>query len=330
MRRYGPFASRPVGPLPAGFQYQATDHQTTYLWNGAAWIVMDSDARYVDFRLHDWTPFEEIYATLPGDSNHQLTVSNGVGTIAGGLPSAGGNDRAYYLLTGQYADVEAALEFELSTVSAQCGIVLRSQAVGGVNSERVGVVAWSNVVFGASGNILHGVWRSDGDNTLTTDQQPTSLEFRRPMLDATGDGTTVIVKTAVPHNVGDGELVSIAGTGLWDDNQTVTAVPDALTFEFSHATVGGPTTGTYDHVQVAARRRLAVSLTGDLLRSKQWWPDMEPEPSWHDSTRARSLTLPATLAGGEPLPTSGQVGFLAAHLADTRSVTIYDMKIDTL
>lgn len=269
----------------------------------------------------DWNQFTMVPATSP-DNTIALTASAGRGVVTGSGAGASGNDRRLYLLPTEAADAELRCDWELVSGGSQLGLAFRAD-------ESEAVIVWNNIFFGASGNIIQGVWEYSG--AFHTNQSTPASMLRSQLLSASANGSTATFKARAPHHMpaGTSTVVSIEGVGSFGQ-ATVTSVPDATTFACASTASGSWTGGTYTWIGVVQRRKVAARLVGNRITWKQWLPG-EPEPSWADPLRAASATLPATLAGsGGPPPTSGRVGLLVAHLGNGGQVKVNDLVVTVL
>lgn len=269
----------------------------------------------------DWNHFTMVPVTST-DNTLTLTADAGRGVATGSGAGATGGDRRLYLLATEAADAELRCDWELVTGGSQLGFAFRAD-------ESEAVIAWNNIFFGASGNIVQGVWEYSG--TFHTNQAAPYSSLRAELLSASANGSTATFKTRTPHQLpaGTSTVVTIDGVGSFGQ-ATVTSVPDATTFAFSSTASGSWTGGTYSWVTGPKRRKVAARLVGNRIVWKQWLPG-DPEPSWADPLRAATATLPATLAGsGGPPPTSGRLGLLISHLGNGGQVRVNDLVVTVL
>lgn len=271
----------------------------------------------------DWSDFTPMVVTTGSDPINTITLESsgglsGIGTIhaTGGT---GGNDRRFYLLDDEeIEDVEVYLDASWSVIQAQIGLALRAD-------DTIAIVPWTNVVFDLQGRMNVGVWEyvEDG-NVLTTNQDANTNDvYGTEILSANASGGTVTVKTRLAHNLKTTDFINIMPAGTL--GKQVTGVTDAFTFTYAASGSGAVANADYwSFFSSIRRRKMAARLVGSRLSVKQWMP-WQPEPSWGDINYGFSVVLPATMpVSGAPLPTSGSIGILAAHLASSRSVSIND------
>lgn len=253
-----------------------------------------------------------------------------IGTVA--YVSGGGLDRNAYLLKGFSAadvEIEATLIPNYNQLT-QLGLVLRKQGT-------IAIIPWTNLVFGFSGQLLHGVWQwsATDNNTLATNQQAETVSYNTPVISSSGDGAIFTVICTTPHGLIAGtdlvDLTSISGT--LSNFMAVTTTPDALTFTVASAITGPFTGGTLKRVTAPRPPFLGkykARLINNILESKSWY-SFEGEPSW-GSIRAIRSVLPASLASGASLPRGkGGVGFLIAHTGDNMGTAgIADFTVTSL
>jgi hypothetical protein len=279
-----------------------------------------------------WDRFEEVSISGqdgdPPDNTIILTAEDCVGT-ATGSGGTHGNDRRVYLLEDSLtaADAEIRATFRLHSNSAQFGLALRT-------SNNEAIIAWSNVIFSASSNILHGAWEYGGNALISTNQMNSTCLNNQEILSASGDGSTVTVLTKQPHLlVSGGESVRITFGPF--SATAVTATPvDATSFTFSNANAGAWTTGSWTQCTVGPsttkRRHVAMRVIDDMMIVKHWNVG-EPEPSWADPRRANFSVFPSTLEGsGQPPPTSGRFGIVINHMDGTRSLDVENLEIQVI
>lgn len=245
---------------------------------------------------------------------------SGIGKIraSGGT---GGNDRRFYFLNGaEVQDVEVYGDFTWSDIGAQVGFALRGNV-----GNTIAIVPWTNVVFNLQARFNFGVWEYvENANVLTTNQDAfTNDVYGGPILSANASGGTVTVVTYLPHNLRTSDFISIPGASVL--GKQVTGVPNPYTFTYANAG-SGAVSGATDWTWFSSirRRKIACRLRGSKLEGKQWMP-WQPEPSWGDPNYGGSVVLPSTMpVSGAPLPTSGKIGILAAHLGSSRFIQIND------
>ena len=270
-----------------------------------------------------WDNFDLVEVTmLPANRNTiTLTGSQGIGTATGSV-SGDGNDRRFYMLKNFLArnvELEASFDVGPDASPGQIGLVVRHEG-------NLAVVEWCNIVFGITGQLLHGVWEYDQiAGTVATNQGTTLDGFKADTVSSSGNGTTFTVKTRTPHGLIVGSLVDLTGINAGLPNAgAVTVVTDALTFGVASAVTGPFTGGTYKTYAWKARAKAKVRLIDNVVQSKQWFRT-EGEPPWGDPNRTITNTLPATLSSGHAPPNSkGRVGLTIGHLGSTKFVTVSD------
>lgn len=311
-----------VGADPAGSAQDVADdladHETDFVAHRIRPVLWDTAA--------GWDRWSVIPVTNMDVTTDVVGVTaEGAATIEATGPS--GSDRRIYQLDsfGEAADMEARVTYD-ADAGAQVGIALR------VNPA-VALLAWQNIFFGASASILRGVWEwvPPGDTgTLTTNQTGQTPATEQAIISAEGDGTTVTVRSELPHllkrTTGNVKLFFGPFTG----STTFSATPiDATTFEVSSSEVGSWTEGTWnqDGVILAGniRRHIKAAIRGDLFSIAHWFDD-EPEPGLLDPLRSTTLPLPDPLgSSGGPPPASGGVGLMFGHLGNvSKTLTVYD------
>ena len=253
----------------------------------------------------DWHRFREVGVSEP-DNKLRLRTIGSIGH-ATGMGGTSFNDRRFLVLRDLEAtDVEIAAQF-LTTTGAQFGLGAR------VGPDRA-VAVWHNVYYRGSARVLQGIWRYDGANLHSTNQQEGhTAGFGWVALGAVGDGTMVTVTTAEPHHLVRGDLVDHGG-GMSDLGMAFVhdaPGPNTYTLELPLEGVWGA--GTWQDLAAEVPRWLALRLTGTRISFKQWLP-REVEPSWDDPERTVVNELPPVLDDGQPVPT--QAG---RHRPDARA-----------
>jgi hypothetical protein len=272
-------------------------------------------------RVWDWSRFTELPVSEPWNTMSLTTIGPIAHATGVGGPSAG-DRRLYALRDVQATDVEVAALF-LPSEYAQFGIGMRIQP------DRA-VVVWQNVLFRGNARVIEGVWEFDGSSLHSTNQQDVfSPGVEWEAVGAVGDGSTVTVTTARPHQIGPGTFVFHGGDMVDLGMGWVTATPGPYTYVFPSPLVGSWGPGTWQTMIVAEPRWLAARLVGNRVTFKQWLP-REIEPSWDDPARAIVSDLPVELDSGGAPPQTGGVGMMIGHLGDGGRVEVRDLRVTPL
>lgn len=263
------------------------------------------------------------------DNAIDVDYAAGVASIRG--TGGAGNERRLLTIPDLLmADAELYFEYDIvghASGQGQTGLVFRRQG-------DVAVVVWQNILFGANASIIQGTWEYDGRTLAGTNQDAEHADlWGSEIVSAVGNGTTVTVTTATPHPsaLAAGQGLTLVGVGSFTD-VTVATVPTSTTFTFTDATVGSWTGGRWRWNLFApnGRRKVRGRLVGNTITFHQWIAGQD-EPSWGDSVRTITNTIPATLGTGKARPTGmGEVGLVVSHLGDGAQVNIYDFEITNL
>jgi hypothetical protein len=284
----------------------------------------------VDFdQVGDFDLFTVEVVSIPDNTIAETIVSGeGVFTASGGA----GDDRRLYL----YDDpaftpevVEGLIRIGVTIGSpglAQPGLVLNTQPE--TDLPGIAPIAWVNVIFGASGVLLHGVWQYQAHDLLSINQHAVSnYLFGTPAVSIVGSGTTITVTTTEPHMVSSGDIVQIVSSDLGLDQQFTGGItivsPTVFRVNDTHAGTG---TGYYRWVAIptGARAWIRARLVGQTLTTRYWLDGMD-EPTEDDTLRTVSVVLPVDLSEqGQTLPTFGQVGIVVAHIGDGGQIFVND------
>lgn len=307
-------------------------------WTGADAETPQPSLGSLDLRLDDieTTDWWDRFTSVPVngiDNVLKLTYNPSTGVANARGVGGAGNERRFFVLPNQLmADAELYFEYDIIGAPAgagQTGLVLRRQG-------DVAVIVWQNIVFGANGNMLQGTWEYDGRTLIGTNQDAENAEiWGSEIVSAVGNGTTVTVTAATPHPPAlvAGGAITLVGVGAFGD-VTVASIPTSTTFTFASATVGSWTGGRWKWNLFAptpnGRRKVRARLVGNTVTFHQWITGQD-EPSWSDSTRTITNTIPATLGTGKPRPIGlGEVGFVLSHLGEAAQVNIYGFEATSL
>lgn len=247
-------------------------------------------------------------------------------TFTGTGAGAGNDRRIYYLDSSSITNGEVRLTTDNATngsnSAGQIGIALRGADNGPA------VVFWQNILFGATGQMPNGIWQYNGTTLQSTNQLANTTSLWGPdIISMTGSGTLALARTRGPHGLRGGHIITVSGAGGFNAGYTVHDCPTADSFRVWSTFSGTVSAGNFTWTFAPSPRTMAVRVNGSTMTSKCWLTTL-PEPSWSDSLRVATNTIPGTLAvGGVAAPATGLVGIVVAHLGNGASVTARDLII---
>lgn len=287
--------------------------------------------RDVDFNTAGDTSaaFGTVEMVSPPDNTITLSESGGEGVFAATAAGAVGvNDRRLYLFDSAFQPANVDVLGRFGRVvgapgDTQRGFVARvKQADASLGQAPI---FWTNVIFGADGNGITGVWEwPTALNVLHTNQTGGSSLYG-PDATVVGAGGTVTVTTTVPHLLANSHIIQVVSPGLSLDVQVAAAITvvDDYTFTFSNATTGS-STGYFRWLFTppGVRTWMRMRLHANVITAK-YWMDGHAEPADGDTLRTTTTTLATTLLSGAALRTGGgRVGYVVAHMGKDSQVLV--------
>jgi hypothetical protein len=296
----------------------------------AAGLRVSARVVSVDFNdVGDWTAFptEEYVSTADGTTITR-TLAGGEGVFSSAAVSTTANDRRLFLYDPSFqpANVDVLARFGRvvgSPGDTQRGFVARVKVADASLGQAP--IHWTNVIFGADGHSITGVWEWNTAHSVLHTNQTGGNGLYSPAAAVVGAAGTVTVTTSVPHLIRPDHIVQVVSSAMSLNVQVsggITVVDD-YTFSFPNATVGsGAGYFQWLFTPAGSRSYMRMRLRSNVITTK-YWMEGHPEPADGDTLRTTTTTLATTLLSGAALKTDGgRVGIVVAHMGDDSSLLV--------